>query len=893
MIETLRLYQRVLSASMDTLDLGQLDRALRECLQAAQLEESTLLPQMLLLDDRMTILNAIALAPSDFDDDKRSRLEQWGLSQLGYRFEAAVPSHATYVRLLHEATTRGGGYGHLFLSARDPVRKCHGGVAGDYDVFSIHPEVDDLRQFAIRIGRYDVAIASGYNAELLTKLGMVEWFQDVVLSVVVPDPGDIGSRMWGILAFLYRPIDSGTVAGKKVHDRSSTRIRHLYDIRKRIVSLSAFLQASQFASRMQSIGQASAYDPSRITTELVHLGWSNVLQQEIHRTSCRDGKQPSELGRLLTTVLTLPNALATRRILRDLLDISTDCSSFARFGVQHISQFLECAHRPSVNLDSAIAELRRAIPPDRTDHGSERWEHRLAQAIKAAIDNLRYFYRCLEPDEVALYSEANIVPFLRALLIRNFRTATLDSILDGESQFQLARTALEDVVEYLTPPQWTAVAHILHTYIQEVVDRTFLEGVVEIAAQSLRTSTVNTEPLISGLLRAAVMRWEHLTGGAPFRAAHKLFRLIPPHVRAAVLASFETRPLLSLEQFDTSHRSQTMLADTCHGTHDAMLPLQIISVVSSKGGVGKTTVAMAVAMALARRPEAERAQPNKVCLIDLDLFGPTLTYCAGHLHTSHRYLNEFVWAQYLAEQKLLRPNQEAVDSWLGKVFASRSYWRSRLESLCTDQSLLAQLLVTPTDTNTDLAMILCSPDEELQDLMLPFVESPVGRDALSDQIAHLLHLLKKEGFTHVVIDNSAEMKELAIDTTRLSSLHGGKTIFVTTLSNNAFSPLLAMLTSGHNSIGTNYLVINKLRTIDAKYIDDKEGVLDYLTAGSGNGLDSTRSYSMLAALLNVKTCGPLLWSEDLENAISRKGDGKAELYHTLATVAAPQVEFLL
>jgi hypothetical protein len=192
-------------------------------------------------------------------------------------------------------------------------------------------------------------------------------------------------------------------------------------------------------------------------------------------------------------------------------------------------------------------------------------------------------------------------------------------------------------------------------------------------------------------------------------------------------------------------------------------------------------------------------------------------------------------------------------------------------------------------------MILCAPDEDLQDLMLPFVESRAGREVFTSQIYRLFGLLCRAGFTHVVIDNSAELKELAIDATRLSSLHGGKTVFVTTLSRNAVNPLLSMLTSGHNIVGANYLVVNKLRAIDARYIDSKEGVIDYLNAREDSTvtLDDTRSYARLSALLNVRECGPLLWSEDLENLISRRREARNDVYDVMTNTAVSQIGFLL
>ena len=98
----------------------------------------------------------------------------------------------------------------------------------------------------------------------------------------------------------------------------------------------------------------------------------------------------------------------------------------------------------------------------------------------------------------------------------------------------------------------------------------------------------------------------------------------------------------------------------------------IIAVASGKGGVGKSTVAANLAVALANTPK-EDGSPRRVALIDVDFYGPSVPTLMGGGEISVDHEEKFIPAskygvKYISIAFFLKNPDDPV-IWRGPMFA--------------------------------------------------------------------------------------------------------------------------------------------------------------------------------------------------------------------------------
>jgi MinD-like ATPase involved in chromosome partitioning or flagellar assembly len=155
---------------------------------------------------------------------------------------------------------------------------------------------------------------------------------------------------------------------------------------------------------------------------------------------------------------------------------------------------------------------------------------------------------------------------------------------------------------------------------------------------------------------------------------------------------------------------------------------RVISIHSTKGGVGKSTVALALAIHLARNPA------NKVCLVDADDEGPALEFYLPTTRAGRRKAIRFVnWLtsplahQWFPEDMLLPLSQGGTT------------WRDRLT------------LVAGSIISADIQKL----DE---------IQGPEHSESNQRRICSLAkHLIKEKKFSHVIFDSAPGMAHLALD----------------------------------------------------------------------------------------------------------------------------------
>jgi Mrp family chromosome partitioning ATPase len=167
--------------------------------------------------------------------------------------------------------------------------------------------------------------------------------------------------------------------------------------------------------------------------------------------------------------------------------------------------------------------------------------------------------------------------------------------------------------------------------------------------------------------------------------------------------------------------------------------LSVITIHSHKGGVGKTTVAIALALELANRR-------RRVCVVDCDDEGPSL----------HFYL--------------------PVDA------AGQKDVRFFCDWFCTDQSSLPQGLVQPVHEVDRVSFIAGSflgvDITRLDEYVTLSRQRSNSESRVEGRIVLLIQLLRKEGFNSVILDTSPGLDRLSLDVLAASIRIKGSRVFV-------------------------------------------------------------------------------------------------------------------
>ena len=157
---------------------------------------------------------------------------------------------------------------------------------------------------------------------------------------------------------------------------------------------------------------------------------------------------------------------------------------------------------------------------------------------------------------------------------------------------------------------------------------------------------------------------------------------------------------------------------------------------------------------------------------------------------------------------------------------------------------------------------------------MPFVDSTGALGVLYGLLYGIVLDLKSMGYMHVVFDTPAELKEITRCAAQLSGLHGGANVFVATSFLPALQPIIESLSRSYYVGAENYLVWNKARALDEKYIRDRESFLDLLLARDAPALGrqtfawSSSTYDMI---LNVAECFHVPWDETMERMLQSRG----------------------
>lgn len=733
---------------------------------------------------------------------------------------------------------------------------------GLYDVVPLRIDAKPgERVLGKSIGEYPIPILFDVK-----KYNLESWAEKLVI---------IGNR-WPPLGRL--PAMSGVVvfsfeSGKDFEEQ-------LREQREKIRLFSWFIFYTAFVFQTYALSQASAEEPRRLREELSREGWIEILQGGADRyTHTRDEADKLDLERLITNLLKLENRFVKRRVLRDTAAHAKDKPMVAEVIRNQVADSL----KPSNSSDQEL--------------------------LFSALRHVEALYPYMDDDVLSTYLTEEVIPAASSLL-PGLADSAIEWPLEKPEElhgYYLALSALEDA--YIHAP----------SVRERISDR--LEAVVSSAVTDDNAKI--DERLVATLLLAIAegnaprpSRLARLTGNAllarekwnkvPLEFADKYFAFLGAKQRRMILEEIPFSGITSEQLRRIDEQGKRFEADL----RDRETPSEseLISVVSSKGGVGKTLIALGLASSLALRSEGEK--DARVCLVDLDFFGPTLNHVVGYhrLRTDSIFLNDYIWAKHLPElqEQARRSDQEGKQAQqvLDSVFEGKGFWKDRFEDLSNEDedALLDKLLV---DTEVpQMKVVACSPNPGLQDMMLPFLCEGLG--IIRALLTALSGRLLKRGYEYVIFDCPAEFKEVALSATESSILERGKNVIVTTLFEPSVHSLLEILPVGYYAKGRNYLVVNKVRQLDYKYVaiqqddkfvDDKLAFTDYwATRGETDdrGAESSLSTALLDMLLNIKPqrFGFVPWLEHLNRFLSEPGPFSRDQYQDLADRVGDYLRFI-
>lgn len=726
---------------------------------------------------------------TQLSSDERVDLPHGDAERLNFLLKKALERSEESILSFLEQLARGGeisffwlttAYGD-WLSCRKTkeVVSLHGVLASVYEVSPVRRRVVSQRGIIGEpIGRYPVALPFDIEG-----FGLGRWAENLVI---------IGKR-WP--AFGALPQMSGFIVSSfgpmvDFEDELGKRRKHL-----QLFSWLIFYAA--FLFQAYALSQASTEEPRRMRDELSRAGWTRLLKDVPERRET--------LQDMIKEVLRLDDRFVQRRVLR------------------------EFAERHPGEAEYLCEKLVELLEPH---EGSEQ------DLLFGALRHLKVFYPAIPESRREQHLEtvwSKVAPLLSS--------PTDSAILD------LALLAAEDIYHEAGSTLQVRICDFLIDLVRQSIDEgllhlRFLESAL--VAIAYRRDDSRFHQLV-GILCDALASLD--TGERPplFECVTRVFATLKQRDRESITNELGKRGktlhqfVKRLDQVDQNLRQieQSLKQPSPFAARDDKPELRLAPIVSQKGGVGKTLIALSLASLL--------AQDHKVCLIELDFFGPTLAHLAGfdsQQESSKVYLNEyfkqhFDWA---------RERGEDLPDIRSKELYDKVKWDTR---------------------NPNLKIVPCAIDRQLQDYMLRPILREVATGYIKSELFRLLTHLYDEEYQYVIFDSPAEFKEVALSAASLSLRYAGANIFVSTLFEPAIQPFLGAIPLQYSQ-GKNCLLVNKIRQLDRQYVEDKTALVDFF----GARLDADQvgrdihSEVLLDLLLKVEYCGPVAWSEKLETFLS-------------------------
>jgi len=617
--------------------------------------------------------------------------------------------------------------------------------------------------------------------------------------------------------------------------------------------------------QLQALSQASSDEPQRLRDEISYRGWIEILHGELSRVNdFSDTQNTKSITESLVRIQFINSKFVRRKTYSLLHEYSSARTEMQCFLVDFILQFVDLliiseSNRKDQDSYKLLAKVFSS--PEMRNKDAD-WEQAYEELPSEVLRELIRLYPSLD-EELKTDITDKLLPVLNDFLIqskpKDYKYTKYKNV------YFAVLSAIEEII-FASHDEISNISEILDSVVNNIERSDFREIQSSILKRSLffmlnifSVSDSSHEKNIIERLSKLFIIFDN-NKPIPIQGIDKVLSSYSQDKLASLLGNLNSKTSY-FEAISKIHDDQKYLSKLRNQSHGKLDPVQIISIVSTKGGVGKTSISIALASKISKLTKPDQ----KVCLVELDIFGPSLNYGITRLGLDGYYLNDFIWANYF---QLVDKESPDLKERYNKIFKGKMYWRDRFQALSRSENLLKKV-IHQTSIPT-LSIIACSTNNALQDIMFPFLSDRESMKVFGRMIYRLINKLKSDGYSYIIFDCPAEVKELTLIATEFSNLYGGKNIFVANMNEATLSSIFNLVSTGQFIQGQNYLLINKVRPLDKKYTRDKSAFSDYwLSLENGTAFDD-RSYlsrPFFEQLCNFQNIGYVSWSEFLHRAM--------------------------
>lgn len=831
------------------------------------------IPQVIIADDSYRIIDSYFYNTSKKNTSTsiNYKLKQWSTSLLGLSFHD-YKDLSFYKKILDSVDKDDSQVKTFFCEQlKDYNNKVY--LKGYYNIHEIDSASEKYEDFYTKDWKSEIVISSGKNTDLIHELGLVEWTKYFGLVIVKWPKNELSKRtMFGICAFLINPSFLNIASFLNIGNTEKKLTRSFFKFYRKNYNdyqeVTDIIQTSLYFTQIFGMIQSNTEDPFKLTELL-------LLESEKHLIFQENSKNKLSFSTLLL-ILNLSSSLVTRKLLRHYSEMPGYNGIYDKF-----ISILKAINNPQ-SLNELKQSLKDTLPPYQEKDQEFFWMSFLITTVYSSLNNIHIFYRenSKQTDE---FINDNLLPiinsYIEKLYVKNGEEAEdiVTFCKENETPISLDEFSIKIIESFEN-----SIPHISSTKTWKNAFNTLkrLYNLIlemnSVSKNKIFTPFLNLMFIsfhyvkeehkilneYSNLIKNVI--FDNKLSNKEMQSIFKIYDLIDNNRKSILIEKIKQTDVKKDKGFikkklevltSANIRINKDLNDLIKMKEGN---LNIYSFISTKGGVGKTALSYITANYLSKEKD------EKTCLIDLDLFGPSMLYFILNENREIKTFTDYIW-YYIFE---LAEKSDNVDEYLNKFKEKYPELEFKHEAFKNTNRAYLKDELDPFLINNNgdkLFLMPASIDETVKTYTYMLMTDSWVLDLFAYRINYLIKTLKKQGFKNVIFDCPAEFKELTIQATKITVANGGINYFVSTIAVNSIVSSLNMMSTGYFKKANNHLLINKIRKSDASNFISKNAIIDYLSSFK-HGMELGKiSDSYKSILLNFKQSETLNWDESLEN----------------------------